>query len=322
MSTSYKHFSTEERESLLVMLTKNMKMSEIAKALGRSESTISRELKRNRSEDGSYSPSKATKAYYTRRTHCRRKRKLDEPHLRAAVEEKLKQYWSPEQIAGRLKLETGECRISYPTIYRAYNRGEIDVQKECFRRKRRPNTPHSTEKRGRIHDYRPINSRPKAADEKSQIGHWEGDTVRGALGKGVLSTFVDRKSKFLVSRLMPDRKASTLNLAAEAAFTGFPKSRKRSFTMDHGNEFFSHKDFEERIGTKVYFADPYSPWQRGLNENTNGLLRQYFPKKFDFLSISQSDLDRVVTQLNMRPRKSLGFRSPFEIFFHKSLHLY
>ena len=322
MSTSYKHFSTNERESLLVMLTKNLRQSEMAKALGRSESSISRELKRNRSEDGSYSPSRAENAYRARRRSCGRKRKLDDPELKAAVEENLKAYWSPEEIDGRRKLEEQKLLVSYQTIYRAYDRGELNVPKDCFRRKRRPNTPHDTEKRGRIHDYRSIHDRPKAADEKTQFGHWEGDTMRGALGKGAISTNVDRKSKFLVGALMWDRKASTLILATEKAFTGFPKSRKRSFTVDHGNEFFSHKEFEERLGTKVYFADPYSPWQRGLNENTNGLLRQYFPKKFDFHSITQQDLDAVVMQLNLRPRKSLGYRTPYEVFYNKILHLY
>ena len=121
---------------------------------------------------------------------------------------------------------------------------------------------------------------------------------------------------------MKDRKAETLNRHAEIAFSGFPKSRKRTFTVDHGNEFFSYKDFEKRVGTRVFFADPYASWQRGLNENTNGLLRQYYPKGYDFLNLSQSDLDAVVFQLNTRPRKTLGFRTPFEIFFKKSLHLY
>ena len=152
MSTSYKHFSTEERESLLVMLTKNMKRSEMAKALGRSASSISRELKRNRSEDGSYSPFRAENAYRARRRSCGRKRKLDDPELKAAVEENLKAYWSPEEIDGRRKLEEQKLLVSYQTIYRSYDRGELNVPKDCFRRKRRPNTPHDTEKRGRIHD--------------------------------------------------------------------------------------------------------------------------------------------------------------------------
>ena len=322
MPTSYKHFSTDERECLLVMLTKKWTQSEMARELQRSESSISRELRRNRDEKGKYSPAKAADAYKQRRKKCGRPKKLNDPKLKKKVEERLEMKWSPEQIDGRFRLETGACQISYATIYRAYVNGEIHVSKNCFRRKRRPATPHNEEKRGRIHEYPSIHNRPKAAETKSEPGHWEGDTVRGAQRRGALATFADRKTKYLVAQVMKDRKAETLNRHAEIAFSGFPKSRKRTFTVDHGNEFFSYKDFEKRVGTKVFFADPYASWQRGLNENTNGLLRQYYPKGFDFLNLSQSDLDAIVFQLNTRPRKTLGFRTPFEIFFKKSLHLY
>ena len=156
MPTSYKHFSTDERECLLVMLTKKWTQSEMARKLRRSESSISRELRRNRDEKGKYSPAKAADAYKQRRKKCGRPKKLNDPKLKKIVEERLEMNWSPEQIDGRFRLETGACQISYATIYRAYINGELYVPRNCFRRKRRPATPHNEEKRGRIHEYRSI----------------------------------------------------------------------------------------------------------------------------------------------------------------------
>lgn len=250
-----------------------------------------------------------------------RKRKLDDPTLKEYVRGKLLEYWSPEQIDGRLKLEKARTRISFATIYRAIHSGQLDIPKKCLRRAGRKPSPHKEETRGRLHGQKTIHDRPRSADTRAWFGHWEGDTVRGAQGKGVAATFVDRRSRFLVACLMPDRRAQTLTDAMCAAFARFPKSLKRSFTVDNGNEFFGYQSVEEQLGTKVYFADPYHPWQRGLNENTNGLLRQYFPKKCDFLAVSAQDFQSVVYALNHRPRKCLGFRSPAECFpFSRLLH--
>jgi IS30 family transposase len=243
-----------------------------------------------------------------------RKPILDNLQLHAIITDRLNHLWSPEQIAGRLKRECGSSPVSYVTIYRAIYSGSINVPKKCLRRARRGYTPHSTEKRGRIHDYRKISERPQEADKRTHNGHWEGDTMRGGRAKGALATFVDRKSSFLVAQVMPDRKADTLCLAMSRAFRNFPCALRQTFTVDHGNEFFSYRKIEDDLNTKVYFADPYSSWQRGLNENTNGLLRQYFPKKFDFLTLTQQELDMVVDALNNRPRKKLGFLSPCECF--------
>lgn len=248
-------------------------------------------------------------------------KKLSDPALLCLVAANLLEYWSPEEISGRIKLETGVSRVSYSTIYRACKYGLIHVPKVCFRRKRRSPTPHDEEKRGKIHNYRHIQERPQSANEATEIGHWEGDTVRGALGKGAAATFVDRKTGYLVAILMRDRKAETLKKAMIKAYSGYGDNLKRTFTVDHGNEFFSYREIEAGLGTKIYFADPYSSWQRGLNENTNGLLRQYYPKKFDFHSITQADLDKVVSALNRRPRKKLGFRTPEECFLSEALHL-
>lgn len=314
MSTSYTHFTTEEREKLLKFLAQGMKQIEIARELGRSRSSVSRELKRNSGEDGSYSAFQAEEKYRQRRKHCVRKRRLDDAELKNYVTDRLEEYWSPEQIDGRLKMQRSPLQISFATIYRAIYNGSLSIQKKCLRRGGRKPSPHAEETRGRLHGHKTIHERPKAADTRSQYGHWEGDTVRGAQGKGAAATFVDRRSGFLVAALMPDRKAKTLTEAVCTAFSAFPKSLLRSFTVDNGNEFFDYQNVEKRLDTRVYFADPYSSWQRGLNENTNGLLRQYFPKKCDFLAVSPQDFRAVLHSLNTRPRKRLGFRSPAECF--------
>lgn len=314
MSTSYTHFTTGEREKLLQFKAQGLKQTEIAQKLGRSRSSVSRELKRNSREDGSYSAFEAEGKYRQRRKRCVRKRRLDNVALKKHVTERLRDYWSPEQIDGRLKLEHSSFHISFSTIYRAVHNGDLDIPKKCLRRGGRKPSPHKDETRGRLHGHKTIHQRPRAADTRSQYGHWEGDTVRGAQGKGAAATFVDRRSGFLVAALMPNRKAKTLTDTMCSAFSAFPPSLLRSFTVDNGNEFFDYQNVEQRLNTGVYFADPYCSWQRGLNENTNGLFRQYFPKKCDFLTVSLQDFQAVVHSLNTRPRKRLGFRSPAECF--------
>jgi IS30 family transposase len=258
-----------------------------------------------------------------RRKRCKRKRRLDDPTLSEWVEAKLLLYWSPEQIAGRLAYEQGSRVISFVTIYRAVHQGNLPgVSNDCLRRKGRKYSPSPNETRGRLHGHKTIRERPVSGRNRSYYGHWEGDTVRGALNKGCLATFVDRRSRYLLAGLMPDRKAATLNATMKACFSGYPKSLLRSFTVDHGNEFFSYRQVQSALQTAVYFADPYSAWQRGSNENTNGLLRQYFPKKFDFHAVTRADVNRVVDLLNHRPRKTLGFRPPAEVFpLKRLLHL-
>ena len=324
MCNPYRHLSISERETILVLSAQGLTMRAIAGRLGRSPSTISRELRRNAPHDKPYAAHAAQGLYALRRRRCKRKSRLDDAALAAWVSERLLLLWSPEQIAGRLAYERKKHVISFVTIYRAIHRGSLaGVSAACLRRRGRTYSPSATETRGRLHGYKTIRERPLGARNRSCYGHWEGDTVRGALNQGCLATFVDRRSRFLAAGLMPDRKAATLNSTMEAIFASFPASLRRSFTVDHGNEFFGYRQVEASMKTSVYFADPYSAWQRGLSENTNGLLRQYFPKKFDFRSVTQADIDRVVALLNHRPRKALGFRTPAEVFpLHRLLHLH
>lgn len=320
MSTSYSHFTITERENLLVFRERGMSIREMARRLGRSPSSVSRELKRNAGRGGHYSPSQAQQRYQMRRRNCVRNRRLDNPDLKEFVTQKLMDFWSPEQISGRQKVTRSKMCVSYTTIYRGIHSGILDVPKRVLRRKGHKPSPHKDETRGRLHGHKTIHERPKGADNRSRFGHWEGDTVLGGRGKGVACTFVDRRSGYLIAARMPNRKADTLNKYWCQAFEHIPAKLRLSFTVDHGNEFFSYKQIEQVLKTKVFFADPYSPWQRGSNENTNGLLRQYFPKKCDFLSVTDDAFQVVIDSINNRPRKRLGFRSPAECFPLRSLN--
>ena len=166
-----------------------------------------------------------------------------------------------------------------------------------------------------------MRNRPKTAEDRKTIGHWESDTVRGAKWSGCLATHTERKSRFLIMRKIPNRTAQAFTEATITAFRLIPATKRKSFTCDHGKEFSLHKELSEKLECKVYFADPHAPWQRGTNENCNGLIRQFFPKRTSFDDVTQDDADRVALLLNRRPRKSLGWKAPEEIFLKKLLHL-
>ncbi len=169
------------------------------------------------------------------------------------------------------------------------------------------------DRRGKIPDTVSIHQRPSGAENRSRFGHWESDTVLGQRKTGCIGTHAERKSGFLVAVKLNDRQDKAFNTATEKAFSNIPPKLKKSFTVDNGKEFAAHKELASATGMKVYFCDPYSPWQRGTNENTNGLLRQFFPKGTSFADISDDDLQAVVDLINKRPRKRLGFRTPFEV---------
>lgn len=319
----YSHFTTKERESLLVLVKTGKKNCEIARILGRSPSTISRELRRNAESRESYSAIKAEEKYRDRRKNCVRKPKLTNQRYAEKVSELLSYYWSPEQIANRLMQENNEVRVSTCTIYRALEKGilssklrkvlRIKGKKRCGGRKKSAC--------GHLDIEYTIHDRPATVKNRKQIGHWESDTVRGAKRSGCLATHTERKSRFLVMRKIPDRTAQTFTEATITAFHLIPANKMKSFTCDHGKEFSMHKELSEKLGCKVYFADPHAPWQRGTNENCNGLIRQFFPKRTSFADVTQEDADRVAFLLNRRPRKSLGWKTPEEFFSKKLLHL-
>ena len=206
-------------------------------------------------------------------------------------------------------------KIGFKTIYRwLYQKIIAKGNVNRLRRKGKSLKPKET--RGKFNIGKSIKDRPKEVRKRETIGHWELDTVVSSRGKSkaCLSTFVERKSRFLIAQVMENRKSSTFNFHCFTAFKDIPTNLIKTFTVDRGKEFAGYVDIENTLNIDVYFADAYASWQRGTNENTNGLLREFYPKKFDFSSINQKELDNIVTIINNRPRKCLGYKTPAEVF--------
>ena len=310
----YTHFTTEERGLSRVLKAQGLSIRAIARMLNRSPSSVSREFRRNSYSNGTYAAHHADKLYRKRRKNCGRKPKLKAGAVRDYVLEKMALRWSPEQIAGRAKRDNEPFSISFPTIYRAIDTGILPPQlKKIMRFKWKHKKCKTEDKRGKITNTTPISKRPAGAKNRTRFGHWESDTVLGQRKTGCFGTHVERKSGFLVAFRIDDRQDNAFNKATIKAFSSIPDKLKKSFTVDNGKEFAAHQELTEATGMKVYFCDPYSPWQRGTNENTNGLLRQFFPKGTSFADISDDDLQNIVYLINNRPRKRLIFLTPFEV---------
>ena len=311
---SYQHFTLTERESLSQMFAEGQSMSAIARELGRSKSSISREIARNKNKNGSYHPWRATVLYICRRKQCVRHDRLEGGAIRAFVEESLEKAWPPEVIAARWNREHKKDTLSHSTIYRALRKRKLSPgfsAKTHLRRRGKRKNRHNTQA---IIPEHTIHERPGVIEERVRLGDLEGDTVSGAVGKGCVVTFVDRVSRFLYAALAASREAAVIN---EATGKALGQTKVGSITLDNGSEFARYRDMQTVHHTTVYFADPHSPWQRGTNENTNGLLRFFFPKGTDFKAVSEEDFLKVITLINDRPRKCLGWLSPSEFIAAK-----
>lgn len=321
--SSYTHFTREERECLQKLLAKGYSMRQAAAELNRNVSTISREINRNKSQkpkkssDNSYNYHHwraQTLTIERRRKHPRRRLKHGMPEWKYIVE-KLKLFWSPEQIVERWKKEHPDSpTFSVSTIYRALKRGDFeDISRKSHLRRRGKRIQTRNANYNTIQPDRMIPDWPDEICQRSREGDWEGDTVYGGIGKGAVVTLVDRKTRFLCARLIDTRDAPVTRQAVEEALKGYPV---HSISFDNGSEFAEFRLLEKHLNTLVFFAEPHKPWQRGTNENTNDLLRFFFPKGFNFHSISQDELDMVVDLINNRPRKCLNWKSPAEVFLH------
>jgi IS30 family transposase len=315
----YRHLNIDERESILKMLSKENNLTKIAGMIGRNKGTISRELSRNLCSTGEYKPHLAQRYYNKRRDASKQPYRLEQNgKLRRYVREKLKLYWSPEQIAGKLKRDC-KADISPVTIYSWVVRDKAEGGKlykylRQGHRKRRKKRG-SLNNQGQIPDRRPISERPKAVDKRAELGHWEGDTVVGKSHGSFVASHVERKSRYLLVGLMDDKSAESMNATTQQLFRKIPKVQRKTMTFDNGKEFAGFKALEKSVGFRCYFAEPYSSWQRGTNENTNGLLRQFFPKGTDFNKLSKEDIDKVASLINNRPRKCLNYRTPHEVLW-------
>lgn len=319
----YKRLSIEERERIFALINQGKSNQEIARTLNRSTTTISRELKRCGTKF-EYSPTKAHKKARKEET-CRGRKKILEvrPDVLQEVLQRLFKKLSPEQISKTLKKEYADAPlkwISHETIYKyiyAVPRGELrKVFTSYLRRQRRlrKNRSHSHERRGQIPNAIPISERPKEVDGRQVPGHWEGDLIIGKNHKTALGTLVERTSRFVILVPMKGKDAKSVRESFTEVFREIEPEMMLSMTYDRGLEMAEHTILTEETGVKVYFADPNSPWQRGTNENTNGLIRQYFPKGTDFSKISVEEIKFAQDELNERPRKVLNWETPKEAF--------
>lgn len=317
---SHRHITSEERVAIEIYLKLGMSQREIAVSLCRDHSVVSRELRRNGSAKG-YCAKTAQRRADTRRTQPRHYRRQHLARLVRYVEKKLRQDWAPEQIAGRIRLDypdDKQMRISAETIYRwAYTvssyDGSIHRHLRRCRRKRRSQKRYGQGKRflpGRVG----IEARPKVVARRKRFGDWEADLVSGSSGKVALASCIERKSRYLLLARVEDKTAVSFNAALSAQLLSIPAGLRKTLTLDNGSEMARFKELEAATGLRTYFCAPRSPWQRGANENCNGLLRQYFPRGTSFRKITEEAIRRAVERLNNRPRKCLGYRTPAEVF--------
>lgn len=322
---SYCHFSMAERERILVGIEKGKSLRTIASDLGRSPSSVSRELHRNSNKPGyfvRYSAYGAYCKYRHRRQNCHR------PALwgtNVAFEtylyDKLKRYWPPEAIVGRYKKENPNQQVpSFQSIYYGIRHGLLPKEyKDFLRRKGRKPKAYRTAKNGKLSVEHVIQERPEAANRRERLGDWESDSLMGKNNGACLGTHVDRCSRYLVAAKLNEHTAAEYLEKTIEALGRYAQCKLHTMTVDRGMEFSCYKKLEEHFQEEdliVYFADPHAPWQRGSNENTNGLLRQYIPKGMDITALSSEKIQAIVDELNNRPRKVLGWATPAEIFFN------
>ncbi|MDB2705434.1 IS30 family transposase [Pseudomonadota bacterium] len=316
----YTHLTPHERYCIAHMHMAKLSVRLIAARLKRAPSTISRELARN---TGKYSPywyDWAQQYAEQRKAIARHQKRKSHPPLYELVIQNIQNGLSPELICGRLKREyrSDKMRLSPETIYQwvlADAREGGTLYQSLIRHHKRRRRQRRCSRRRLFADRVSIHDRPKIVSDKVRFGDWESDTMEGGKSKGGLATHTEIKSRYLVAGKLIDKRSATFMACSIALFNHIKPELIKTFTVDNGSEFAEFKRLEKATNSQVYFADPHSPWQRGLNENTNGLLRRYFPKGCNFHPISATVIQAVVDKLNHRPRKCLNFRTPYEVLF-------
>jgi transposase, IS30 family len=310
----------DEREILSQLHAANYSPAEIAARLGRHRSTIGRELRRNGLAEGGYSAAAANRKAATRRRERPWVGKMEREQLNAVVRLKLSQEWSPDQIAGRLKREhpeESEWHVAPETIYTWIQRDPHREHWESHLRRGRKR--RKSPEVGRIPRRVEIDGRPEVINNRERLGDFEGDTiVSGGRKRSVLVTLVDRKSGYLLTGKLSNRTATKTREKIVDLLLPLPADQRHSITFDNGKEFSEHEALSRRLGVQAFFAHPYCSWERGSNENTNGLVRQYYPKGTDFAEVSHQDLADTTQRINDRPRKRHNYQTPSEVFFKQS----
>lgn len=313
---TYRQLTSEERYMLATLRRQGWHQAEIARALGRHRSTVGRELRRNSTRsDGRYRASTAQERTNGRRSRSRRHRRFTAADF-ALIDGLLRRQWSPEQVAGYLRRE-GRLSISHETIYRHVWRdkreGGLLYTHLRGARKRRRKRYGAYDSRGRLAGKRMISERPAEVETRQEAGHWEIDTVIGTGSKDCIVSLVERKSGLLLIGKLKDRTTASLNRRVIHLIRRHDTAFE-TITSDNGTEFHDYQKIEGRTQVTFYFAKPYHSWERGSNENANGLIRQYLPKGTSMAGLSQQLCNAIAQKLNTRPRKRLGFRTPLECF--------
>jgi len=315
---SYHQLTQEQRYQIYALRKTKHSLSEIATVIGVHKSSVSRELKRNRGQRG-YRPQRAHELALERRTTGLSRIPAE---IWAEVERLLRQDWSPEQISGRLKKEQKVC-LSHEWIYQYVLKDKQaggDVYRHLRCQKKRRKRYGTYDRRGKLPNCRSIEERPAIVNTRKRLGDWEVDTIIGRRQKQAMLTLTERKSRFTLLGKVPRRTSQAVR--RQVCKLLLPVIDKaHTLTSDHGKEFAGHEQIAQLLKLNFYFAHPYAAWERGTNENTNGLLRQYFPKKSDFQSFSMKEVEQAMSRLNFRPRKSLRFKTPFEVFYKTSVAL-
>ena len=312
---SYQHLTTFDRGRIQALLSLGYSHRAIAEKIKRHRSTIDREVLRNRS-NSNYEGESAQRAYCARRKDCKPTGKCT-PDLVLLITDKMEATWSPEQISNTVTMGI----VGYKTIYNWLYSGvlpAITTKNLRHKGKRR-----KAEKRGQFSMGIPISQRPKDVNGRETLGHWELDSMVSSRGesKGCFATFVERKSRLYTAFKTPDRTAASMQMAISKLYNALPMGAFKTATTDRGKEFACATAIKEQLGLPLYFADAYSSWQRGSNENSNGLLREFYPKKTNLALVNQDELTHNLFLINSRPRKCLGWKSPIQVFLHEVAHL-
>ena len=320
MGKIYKQLRLEDRDRITEMMAEGRSVTEIAEALGRHKSTISREVRRNSSPAYRlYLSHRANERAVERKQEANRHPRLKTEGIVRYVHSKLNIGWSPEQIAGRIGMDSHGLKISHEAIYQYIYDKETEDREELIKllrrghRKRKAKGMNRKERKTKIPNRVSIQERPASVEIRGRFGHWEGDSLVSRKSMEALNTLVERKSRLVfITRL--DRKTAEKTSAAVIERLGrLPEKARQTLTLDNGTENAAHERITEAVATKCYFARPYASWQRGTNENANGLIRWYLPKGTDFGKITDEELTRIESLINQRPRKCLGYKTQLEV---------
>lgn len=313
---SERYLSADERIRVADLHRAGEGVRSIARQIGRSPSTVSRELRRNAGEDGSYRPYAAERAAVARMARPRERRIATDSVLHDTVVGLLAKRWSPEQVSHELHFRfAGERsrQLCTESIYQAIYDPAMEVSRPSRRRRRRRRSRGEC-RHERVNGMSMITERPAEVEGRQVAGHWEGDLIKGAANRTAIGTLVERKTRFVMLLHLGDRQgADAVNAALQAKLCGLPAGLRQTVTWDQGTEMAGHRQVTASTGAGVFFCEAHSPWQRGSNENINGVLRDYFPKGTDLSIHTAADLERVAAEVNARPRKTLGWRTPAEL---------